>query len=149
MLNILKKFALEHFSTMEFVDTIVITEEDSLGFSLNRQKVIPFIGNHENHIYISEKGELLVEAESPYRLNKNEMKNKILSFEPELLKEDILDLSEYQLIPIKEEDIFYDLGAVIEDFKSRINSEINHSELKIKELRKGYGFLRGLESYRE
>lgn len=147
MLNILKKFALEHFSPVEFVDTEILTANNMHCLSVGKRKVIPFVFNEKNNIYLSTKGDFLVELKEAYT-DLEEIKMELSSFAPHISSDDVIEVQEYMLIPIKEEEITYDLDDLISVFKSRVNSEIDCQELNIKRLKKGYSFLRNLEQYK-
>lgn len=52
MLDVLKNFALKHFEPKQVVDTIVTTRKGSYSFTRNAGKLIPFISDYRNSIYL-------------------------------------------------------------------------------------------------
>lgn len=147
MLNILKNIALEHIEPIVYRDIVVTTTTGEHFVKTKHQFVIPFINTDEGEIFLSEDGEFLISKEMEVFTNIEEIRLELGTLAPYLLDESIVEMTQYGLVRIDESKIVYNPKQAIDNFKEIINMSIEYKEREIKDLRKGYGFLRKLEEY--
>lgn len=146
MLNVLSNFALKNFKAEKHINYAIVTEENE--FDLENEEnlfVYLFEDKDDTRYFVNLEGTVLREKET--MLSFNEGYKVVEEFAPECL-DGLVNVYYYELIPLQSgEDINFDLDAVLNEFKNRVNSHIENKEKQIRILRKSYGLLNNLQKY--